>query len=290
MLKEQLNHATRIREQVSIRRAISIFISIYIYIYEKGKKYDTIVSSTEILTLHRITLCSISKLILRSFFSFFFITFIHFSFDEFDELLHTNRTNCLFNWKKKKKERGKDTHRNAPTTGMEQRGQKFFFHRIKKKGEKKKNILFENVRQHDTIGTLRFFFTVHGSAFRFLSRNPWRNPGLIRHPLHIRVPIPSPPSCCHRNLCHERRERERERDVIKKNSRKFSKKTCPAKGDIRLPRKNPQYSRVMTDNYLEGFGTKEGSRQGRGGLEGGGKHVSLVNDNDEHWCKPDDNA
>lgn len=43
-----------------------------IYIYEKGKKYDTIVSSTEILTLHRITLCSISKLILRSFFSFFF--------------------------------------------------------------------------------------------------------------------------------------------------------------------------------------------------------------------------
>lgn len=66
--------------------------------------------------------------------------------------------------------------------------------------------------------------------------------------------------------------------------------TCPAKGDIRLPRKNPQYSRVMTDNYLEGFGTKEGSRQGRGGLEGGGKHVSLVNDNDEHWCKPDDNA
>lgn len=46
----------------------------------------------------------------------------------------------------------------------------------------------------------------------------------------------------------------------------------------------------MTDNYLEGFGTKEGSRQGRGGLEGGGKHVSLVNDNDEHWCKPDDNA
>lgn len=86
------------------------------------------------------------------------------------------------------------------------------------------------------------------------------------------------------------RERERERDVIKKNSRKFSKKTCPAKGDIRLPRKNPQYSRVMTDNYLEGFGTKEGSRQGRGGLEGGGKHVSLVNDNDEHWCKPDDNA
>lgn len=84
--------------------------------------------------------------------------------------------------------------------------------------------------------------------------------------------------------------RERERDVIKKNSRKFSKKTCPAKGDIRLPRKNPQYSRVMTDNYLEGFGTKEGSWQGRGGLEGGGKHVSLVNDNDEHWCKPDDNA
>lgn len=84
--------------------------------------------------------------------------------------------------------------------------------------------------------------------------------------------------------------REREREVIKKNSRKFSKKTCPAKGDIRLPRKNPQYSRVMTDNYLEGFGTKEGSRQGRGGLEGGGKHVSLVNDNDEHWCKPDDNA
>lgn len=102
--------------------------------------------------------------------------------------------------------------------------------------------------------------------------------------------IPSPPSCCHRNLCHERRERERERDVIKKNSRKFSKKTCPVKGDIRLPRKNPQYSRVMTDNYLEGFGTKEGSWQGRGGLEGGGKHVSLVNDNDEHWCKPDDNA
>lgn len=84
--------------------------------------------------------------------------------------------------------------------------------------------------------------------------------------------------------------REREREVIKKNSRKFSKKTCPAKGDIRLPRKNPQYSRVMTDNYLEGFGTKEGSWQGRGGLEGGGKHVSLVNDNDEHWCKPDDNA
>lgn len=84
--------------------------------------------------------------------------------------------------------------------------------------------------------------------------------------------------------------RERERDVIKKNSRKFSKKTCPAKGDIRLPRKNPQYSRVMTDNYLEGFGTKEGSWQDRGGLEGGGKHVSLVNDNDEHWCKPDDNA
>lgn len=27
-----------------------------------------------------------------------------------------------------------------------------------------------------------------------------------------------------------------------------------------------------------------------GGLEGGGKHVSLVNDNDEHRCKPDDNA
>lgn len=78
--------------------------------------------------------------------------------------------------------------------------------------------------------------------------------------------------------------------MIKKNSRKFSKKTCPAKGDIRLPRKNPQYSRVMTDNYLEGFGTKEGSWQGHGGLEGGGKHVSLVNDNDEHWCKPDDNA
>lgn len=68
--------------------------------------------------------------------------------------------NCLFNWKKKKKERGKDTHRNAPTTG-----QKFFFHRIKKKGEKKRNILFENVRQHDTIGTLRFFF--HGSRLRF---------------------------------------------------------------------------------------------------------------------------
>lgn len=47
---------------------------------------------------------------------------------------------------------------------MEQRGQKFFFHRIKKKGEKKRNILFENVRQHDTIGTLRFFF---GSRLRF---------------------------------------------------------------------------------------------------------------------------
>lgn len=212
MLKEQLNHATRIREQVSIRRAISIFISIYIYIYEKGKKYDTIVSSTEILTLRRITLCSISKLILRSFFSFFFITFIHFSFDEFDELLHTNRTNCLFNWKKKKKERGKDTHRNAPTTGMEQRGQKFFFHRIKKKGEKKRNILFENVRQHDTIGTLRFFFTVHGSAFRFLSRNPWRNPGLIRHPLHIRVPISHPFSKLLPSKSMPRKTWERERE------------------------------------------------------------------------------
>lgn len=137
-----------------------------------------------------------------------------------------------------------------------------------------------------------FFFTVHGSAFRFLSRNPWRNPGLIRHPLHIRVPISHPfskllPS---KSMPRKAWEREKERDVIKKNSRKFSKKTCPAKGDIRLPRKNPQYSRVMTDNYLEGFGTKEGSWQGRGGLEGGGKHVSLVNDNDEHWCKPDDNA
>lgn len=78
------------------------YFDIYIYI-EKGKKYDTIVSSTEILTLRRITLCSISKLILRSFFSFFFITFIHFSFDEFDELLHTNRTNYLIEKKKRKK-------------------------------------------------------------------------------------------------------------------------------------------------------------------------------------------
>lgn len=172
---------------------------------------------------------------------------------------------------------------------MEQRGQKFFFHRIKKKGEKKRNILFENVRQHDTIGTLRFFF---GSRLRFslfiakpVAQPRFDTPSLTytcTHSLSAKL-LPS------KSMPRKAWERERKRR-IKKNSRKFSKKTCPTKGDIRLPRKNPQYSRVMTDNYLEGFGTKEGSRQGRGGLEGGGKHVSLVNDNDEHWCKPDDNA
>lgn len=166
MLKEQLNHATRIREQVSIRRAISIFISIYIYIYEKGKKYDTIVSSTEILTLHRITLCSISKLILRSFFSFFFLLLL-------STFRSMNSTSCFtptvqiaYLIEKKKRKKGERTRIEMHLRpGWNNAGEKIFFPSNKKKGrEKKKYPLWKcpSTWHHRHIA---IFF--HGSRLRF---------------------------------------------------------------------------------------------------------------------------
>lgn len=176
---------------------------------------------------------------------------------------------------------------------MEQRGQKFFFHRIKKKGEKKRNILFENVRQHDTIGTLRFFF--HGSRLRFslFIAKPVAQPRFDTPPLtYTCTPLASPLRqvvVIEIYATKGVREKERKRRDKEKFSKILQEDVSRERGYSSFEEES-QYSRVMTDNYLEGFGTKEGSRQGRGGLKGGGKHVSLVNDNDEHWCKPDDNA
>lgn len=132
-----------------------------------------------------------------------------------------------------------------------------------KKEKKKRNILFENVRQHDTIGTLRFFF--HGSRLRFslfIARPCFQ-------PLHIYACL-----VVANEICARKKTRVWERETWldeqrKKNwNRKFSSRkttSIPRKGMfVSSEEEYPQYTRVMTDNYFEGFGTKKGSWRGRG--------------------------
>lgn len=131
-----------------------------------------------------------------------------------------------------------------------------------KKEKKKRNILFENVRQHDTIGTLRFFF--HGSRLRFslfIARPCFQ-------PLHICAWLLPMKSVLEKKRVCERERRDsmkRERKIEIENSDEEDDE-YPSKGDIFVSSEEeyPQYTRVMTDNYFEGFGTKKGSWRGRG--------------------------
>ena len=166
--------------------------------------------------------------------------------------------------------------------------QKYFFHRMKKR-KKKRNILFENVRQHDTIGTLRFFF--HGSRLRFslfIARSCFQ-------PLHIYAClVVANEICARKGVC----VRERETWLDEKRKKNWNRKFGWGRGRVSLERgcssplrKNipniPELWPIIISKVLEQRRDRGGVV---GGLEGEGKHVSLVNDNDEHRCKPDDNA
>lgn len=158
-----------------------------------------------------------------------------------------------------------------------------------KKEKKKRNILFENVRQHDTIGTLRFFF--HGSRLRFslfIARSCFQ-------PLHIYAClVVANEICARKGVCVRERETWLDEKRKKNWNRKFGwgrRRVSLERGCSSPLRKNipniPELWPIIISKVLEQRRDRGGVV---GGLEGEGKHVSLVNDNDEHRCKPDDNA
>lgn len=194
--------------------------------------------------------------------------------------------------KKKKKKKERNTKYIyiyiSKTAERAMKQQKYFFHRMKKRKKKKKYPLWKcpSTWHHRHIAI--FFSRFTAPLFAFYRAT------LLPTLTYMCLVVAN-------EICARKKTRVWERETWldeqrKKNwNRKFSSRkttSIPRKGIYSFPlRKNipniPELWPIIISKVLEQRRDRGGVV---GGLEGEGKHVSLVNDNDEHRCKPDDNA
>lgn len=167
--------------------------------------------------------------------------------------------------KKKKKKKERNTKYIyiyiSKTAERAMKQQKYFFHRMKKRKKKKKYPLWKcpSTWHHRHIAI--FFSRFTAPLFAFYRAT------LLPTLTYMCLVVAN-------EICARKKTRVWERETWldeqrKKNwNRKFSSRkttSIPRKGMfVSSEEEYPQYTRVMTDNYFEGFGTKEGSWRGRG--------------------------